>query len=258
MSILCCSDLHGRYDLYKQIKAFLKPEDKVYYLGDAGDRGPEPWETLKACLKDPQFIYIKGNHDDMLVKAFWEATAASHCGHDYGSIALLAYNGGTKTFEGLMAEPERTNWAAHIHNLPTWESRELEDGTIEILSHAGFTPYFYKHNEVPPQFSHKDWLIMTAGAIKIPKEQDLLWDREHILEDWDNLLPNVKIIHGHTFSQYVYNDVEFWKGDGAKPFECGAFWYCDDHKVCIDNGSFFTGIAVLLDLDTFEEHIFKA
>lgn len=35
-----CADLHGQYNLYKQIKNFLKEDDKVYFLGDATDRGP--------------------------------------------------------------------------------------------------------------------------------------------------------------------------------------------------------------------------
>lgn len=69
MAIYATADLHGYLDLYKKIKDFLKPDDVVYYLGDAGDRGPQSWETIKVILDDPQFIYIKGNHDDMLVKA---------------------------------------------------------------------------------------------------------------------------------------------------------------------------------------------
>ena len=36
MSVFACSDLHGMFNLYKQIKNFLKPEDKVYCLGDCG------------------------------------------------------------------------------------------------------------------------------------------------------------------------------------------------------------------------------
>ena len=35
-----------------------------------------------------------------------------------------------------------------------------------------------------------------------------------------------------------------------------ALWYCNNHKVCIDMGTYNTNITVLLDLDTFEEHIF--
>ena len=30
------SDLHGHYKIYEKVKAMLKPEDKVYFLGDAG------------------------------------------------------------------------------------------------------------------------------------------------------------------------------------------------------------------------------
>ena len=52
MSVWAFSDLHGHLDLYKQIKEYVKPEDKLYYLGDAGDRGPQSWETVKAILKD--------------------------------------------------------------------------------------------------------------------------------------------------------------------------------------------------------------
>lgn len=65
VSVYAISDLHGMLCLYQEVKKFLKPEDKVYCLGDCGDRGPDPWETIKAVAADPQFIYIKGNHEDM-------------------------------------------------------------------------------------------------------------------------------------------------------------------------------------------------
>ena len=60
-----CSDLHGQLDLWKQIKSFLNPEDTVYFLGDAGDRGPDGWELIKAIANDSQVVYLKGNHEDM-------------------------------------------------------------------------------------------------------------------------------------------------------------------------------------------------
>ena len=69
MATYACGDLHGFMEIYKKIKSMLKPEDKVIFLGDAGDRGPESWECIKAIYEDPQFIYLKGNHEDMLVRA---------------------------------------------------------------------------------------------------------------------------------------------------------------------------------------------
>ena len=38
MANYVCSDLHGYLELYKKIKSFIKPEDTVFFLGDAGDR----------------------------------------------------------------------------------------------------------------------------------------------------------------------------------------------------------------------------
>jgi hypothetical protein len=87
---------------YRTVVDFLKPEDKVYFLGDAGDRGPEPWETIKAIAQDSQFIYLKGNHEDMLVDALKDAIQ-----HDYmGGWRLLASNGGSDTFDQAMAEED--------------------------------------------------------------------------------------------------------------------------------------------------------
>lgn len=53
MAIYAVSDLHGRFDLYKQICDFLKPEDEVICLGDCGDRGPQSWETITAVYENP-------------------------------------------------------------------------------------------------------------------------------------------------------------------------------------------------------------
>ena len=50
--VFACSDLHGMMSLYKQIKDFLKPDDIVYFLGDASDRGEENWNTLKKIMMD--------------------------------------------------------------------------------------------------------------------------------------------------------------------------------------------------------------
>ena len=64
-----CSDLHGMMNLYKQIKEFIEPEDTVICLGDCGDRGYDSWELIKKVYTDPQFIYLMGNHERMLIDA---------------------------------------------------------------------------------------------------------------------------------------------------------------------------------------------
>jgi hypothetical protein len=48
MSKYAFSDLHGSLKLYNEIEKFLQPEDIAFCLGDCGNRGLQPWETIKA------------------------------------------------------------------------------------------------------------------------------------------------------------------------------------------------------------------
>ena len=54
------ADLHGQLDLLTQIEEYINEDDILYVLGDSGDRGPEPWRTIKACLDNPQIVYLMG------------------------------------------------------------------------------------------------------------------------------------------------------------------------------------------------------
>ena len=45
--IYVCSDVHGQYKAFmKGIKELFHPGDKLYYLGDAIDRGPDAYNVL--------------------------------------------------------------------------------------------------------------------------------------------------------------------------------------------------------------------
>ena len=68
MAIYCFSDLHGRYELWEQIKNYIKPEDIVYCLGDCIDRGYRGYEILKEVLEHPQITFLLGNHEDFLMQ----------------------------------------------------------------------------------------------------------------------------------------------------------------------------------------------
>ena len=41
MAAYAFTDLHGQYEFWKQIKEFCQPDDKLYFLGDAADRGSD-------------------------------------------------------------------------------------------------------------------------------------------------------------------------------------------------------------------------
>ena len=224
MSVYAVSDLHGQLQLYKQIKEFLKPEDTVYFLGDAGDRGPRSFETIKAIAADPQFIYMKGNHEEMLIKAM--ESFYSDC-PDPWDVTLLYYNGGQGTFDEWLEEEHPEIWIPYLKKLPTYLEYESPNGFKVCLSHAGFTP----------------------GTAE--EDRDYLWDRDHLTDKYDmDTYGDTYVIFGHTPTPEV--DCEIL----PEKEQFGVHWIPGTNKGMIDNGAFFTGGCCLLDLDTFTPHIF--
>ena len=66
------TDVHGQLDLFQTMRDWcLKqdPECTIVYGGDACDRGDFGYDIMQAILDDPQMIYIRGNHEDMFLKA---------------------------------------------------------------------------------------------------------------------------------------------------------------------------------------------
>lgn len=223
--VFAVSDLHGMYDLWTQIKNFLEPDDTLYVLGDCADRGERGWDIIKEVYERPQTIYIKGNHEDMLVTAM-------HYYNKYGNkntreYKILRNNGGESTFYNWSCEnqEERQKWYERLRDLPLQLDYVNKNGHTIRLSHAGFTPG-----------------IRTTS-------EDLLWDRSHftLFYDFEDI-----IVHGHTPVHYLAEDLNI-KINEHKP---EVIYYNFNHKIDIDMLSAYTGRAVLLDLDTFDEHYF--
>lgn len=213
MAVYALSDIHGHLSIYNQIVAKLRMGDRVYYLGDAGDRGPHGWECIKAIYNNPQFKYIKGNHEDMTAKAILG---------DWDARELSCYNGGYETLEGWEMDGAYEEWGHRLKALPYLTSYTNSSGQIIMLSHAGYT---YGND---------------------PDEHDCIWGREHIFDD--PIETNVIMVHGHT----PVNSIRSIPAkDWNKPY-----WYANNTKCNIDMGTYRSGKACLLNLDTWDYKIF--
>lgn len=226
------SDLHGKLDMYKQIVAFLKPEDQVICLGDCGDRGPNCWETLKSVYENPQFFLLKGNHEDMLVEALKDRFMYPVFPYDQ-AYHLLVYNGGKPTYDEFLSSntpEEQKKWLQKLDDLPDRMIYINKDGTEVILTHSGYAP--------------------MVGDIP----RDVIWNRRHFNTKWPKAkeYENVVLVHGHTPIEIQIADFMYQKSK----WSTGAYWYCHDHKVNIDCGTVWNDQTVLLDLDTWDEHVF--
>ena len=63
--VYACSDLHGMYRLWEQIRDYCDETDKIIFLGDAADRGKDGRKIIQELLADKRVTYIKGYHEDM-------------------------------------------------------------------------------------------------------------------------------------------------------------------------------------------------
>jgi hypothetical protein len=219
------------YFLYEEINKLLKPEDTVYFLGDAADRGPRGWDLIKAIATNPQWIYIKGNHEQMLFDALLEYK-------EYDELMgpkqeLLFYNGGENTFNDIIFGcNEAIDWTlSTIRKMPTHIELKNKDRFTISLSHAGYTPW--------------------PG--KKPDEYSLIWGRKHIGNRWpqDRAFQKRIEIHGHTPIPENFVDMPDFLEDP------GVFYYADEHKICVDGGAVWTKIGLALDIDTFDEYVFE-
>lgn len=234
------SDLHGQLDLFNQIKEYINEHDVVYALGDFGDRGPEPWRTLKAVLDDEQFIYFMGNHDLMLIESIEYLIDYSKQYSDWnwdeeeipytinGPIQLLTYNGGWETLCQWIKEPQRMEYYKKLCNLPIEMTISTGDFHFISLSHAGYNP----------------------GMIGAQNVEDHVWNREHFYKKWKNLEHN-KVVHGHTPIKYLIKEIDDYE------LKDGYCLYNNSSKINIDRAAHISGETVLLNLDTFEGKIFR-
>ena len=230
MSVYACADLHGMYNLWKQIKEHLKIDDKLYILGDCGDRGPDGWKIIKEALADPRVVYIRGNHDQMLLDC-WKS--------EWHDNYLWFYNGGYETFDSILQDENSEKYLIQLARTKLYHCYENKNGQKIHLSHAGFT--LHENNETP-------------------NKEDLLWDRNHIYDRcdwWPKENPNDYVVHGHTGCvSSTFKRRYAPEGDMIWNKSMTMLKYAHGHKICIDGRCFTRNQIALLDLDSLEETVF--
>lgn len=236
--VFAVSDLHGQRALWEQIKAYLQPDDRLYFLGDAIDRGPDGYAIMKELLLDGRATYLMGNHEFMMMEALQEIR---HYGGEWvgEKLDLWMYNGCYPTLNAWAENGAMYDWIYVIDKeMPEYVEYVNKQGQIVALSHAGFTPG-----------RRSAW------------RYDAVWDRKHLL----NLVPSdfqdghLIVVHGHTPGILLVEKLNACKynATNGRTFDFknnnGAIFYGEGFvKVDIDCGCFATGHTVLLDLDTWE------
>ena len=223
MSVYALSDIHGNGILWNKIKNYLNSNDKVFFLGDAIDRGPDGYKIMKEILSDSRFIYLKGNHEDMMMQALREVESYRE---DYNFDLWTIYNGGYSTYEEWLKENYKFSgdWINILRRLPLETTYTNKSNKTILLSHAGYTP-----------------------GHKMPDEHNFIWNRSHFYMDTEDISKDIIVVHGHTPIDYlkIHLPKDDWEDKN------GILFY-KNIKIDIDCDTYYSKYICLLNLDTLE------
>ena len=219
------SDIHGNYNLFKQIKKFLKNDDICYVLGDCADRGNDGYRIIREILEDERFVYIKGNHEQLFILAILEQEKKNF--HNW------FINGGKTTFEEFRKDGMSNELVETINNLSLSAIYTNQDGITYVMTHSGF------------EYESKE------------ENRECLWNRKHFY-NFDNIPKNIILVHGHTPSKYLQKwgvkgkmiGCENYKNE--KPF----YSYNNDQKLDIDCGAVSSKFIAIYCLDDYKAYGF--
>ena len=253
--IFCFTDIHGCRPLFDAIMNYCykqDPEGMVLFLGDAIVRGTDGYSIMKELLANPQVIYLKGNHEDMFVKAAREIQKKLHfeelnekyihrilksclsLDYSYAGIQDSLMNGGLPTLTDWILDGMPMNIVERIDHLPYTFIYDKCD-----FSHAAATP------QVFARVCESEY--EGDGPNKYDA-QSILWSRTSLPYEWT---PGRIAVFGHTPVPYLYDYIE------EKPRKNMPTLFNNGTKLDMDTGAVFTGKAYVLNILTMQAQGFE-
>ena len=188
--IYAIGDVHGRADLLKLLLLQIEIDTLLHsvsqpitvLVGDYIDRGPNSRQVIDLLLehrRSHEMVFLKGNHEQLLLKFLEEPATLAHWQQCGGLETLISYGLKPPINASFF---EQTKLAHDFGNMLSGDHRQF----LEALKLF---------------FSCGDFLFVHAGLrplvpIEQQKEDDLLWIRDEFLF-WDKPFEKI-VVHGHT------------------------------------------------------------
>ena len=194
MSRFVIGDMHGCVDELRRLVEGLSlvAGDRVVFLGDYIDRGPASKEvvsfliSLRNKLTSVDFVFLKGNHEDMLL---------SYLGLDGAHGDMFMVNGGKATLASYgLAEGKFTARDA-LQAIPAEHLQFYRDLQSSYLMDS----FLCVHAGIDPQKSLAD-----------QSNEDFFWIRSKFIYSSHNL--PYTILFGHTPQQKVLYNLPYKVG----------------------------------------------
>lgn len=229
--IYALSDLHGRYDKYRQILQTinLRPQDTLYVLGDVVDRGLDGIRILQDMMLRPNVCPILGNHELMMLVCLrflmQEITDESLSG--LGEIQMEALkewfiNGGVPTLNAFTAlsSEERGDVLEYLGEFALYEEVRA-GGRDYLLVHAGIENF--APNKPLSAYSPLDF---TEGR---PDYSRRYW-------------PDRFVVSGHTPTRLIPGNSSpdrIYRANNHIAIDCGCAFGGALGVICLDSGEEF-------------------
>lgn len=183
----------------------LRPQDKLIFLGDYCDRGPDSPGVLDICIDlrkkytNEQVIFIRGNHDALLLSV----SGRDHLGFDPSlpsAYSILMNNGGDVTFQQFAARK----------GVEIKKPKELTIDRALSFIDAKYFDFLQKETQTLARIGN--YIFCHAGYdVNLPYEnqddETLMWDRSLYytvkkFADQGKELPwakDITIVSGHNY-----------------------------------------------------------
>lgn len=171
--IAIIGDIHGcLFTLKAMYGSISAVTPDVYSVGDIIDRGRHISDTVRFCIEN-NIKPVRGNHEDMLIKAVEDEKSIFGKKHFNQSLANYFRNGGAFTMQSYIYTDEPSKF----HEL------------AEAISYCGHLEFI---NSFPVKYEFDKVVITHAGITEDATEHSMIWNRG-LPADIGRLQ-----VHGHT------------------------------------------------------------
>jgi serine/threonine protein phosphatase 1 len=232
--VYAVGDIHGRYDLMKDILAQVAADYAtraagrrpiLVFCGDYVDRGPHSAKVLEAVAwlrrrGEVELHLLKGNHEEALLSFIDDPEGGAAWLRFGGAETLISYGvlppSPDEGVDGLARARDEL-----LERMPAAHLRLLQG--LELMVQVG--DYAFVHAGVKP-----------GRPLAAQDEHDLLWIRQGFV-DVPGPFEKV-IVHGHT-----------WTSERPQVLE---------HRVGLDTGAYATGVLTAVRFEDGELAVFQA
>lgn len=256
--IFAMSDIHGSLDALLRASDLIAPildnsEDKIAFLGDYIDRGPDSAQVLEYIYElqknapEDKVIVLRGNHDNMFLSWLKNKYDTLHLAND---ITLTT----VKSF----LRPFYEDWDSLVYDgqFTIYNSKNYLDVTKDVIGliHSHYKELLEWYQELPYFYEEDDTLFVHAGFDEIPgsnwadsSEETMVWQypAQYGYTPWNKV-----VIAGHIMTREL--------NPAYCPDELKDKIFRNKDHIYIDGAACVTGTLNVLIADTKKGQYYDA